>query len=95
MQQMSNELRDRCIHSLTSRGYTQKAANSIFTEIMNDLAHTLLADGKAVLPGVGTLKKYHRKARKGYDIQHGTMGEIPETIAVKFIPAKQIREALN
>lgn len=92
---MSNDLRERCIQSLTSRGYTQKAANSIFTEIMNDLAHTLLADGKAVLPGVGTLRKYRRKARKGYDIQNGGMGEIPATNAVKFIPAKQIRESLN
>ena len=91
---MSNDFRERCLHSLTSRGYTQKAANSIFIEIMNDLAHTLVGDGKAVLPGVGTLKKYRRKARKGYDIQAGTMGEIPETTAVKFIPAKQIREAI-
>lgn len=92
---MSNEFRERCIYSMTSRGYTQKAAISIFTELMNDLAHTLLADDKAVLPGVGTLKKYKRKARKGYDIKQGIMGEIPETNAVKFIPAKQIKDALN
>lgn len=92
---MSNDLRDRCIASMTAAGHTQKAANHIFTEIMNDVATTLLAEGKAVLPGVGTLKKYRRKARKGYDIQIGGMGEIPATTAVKFIPAKQIRSALN
>lgn len=52
-------------------------------------------DGEIPLPGIGKLKATTRAARAGVNPATGAAIEIPAKNAVKFVPAKALKEALQ
>lgn len=50
---------------------------------------------EAVLPGLGKLKTSLKRARTGRNPKTGEAVPIPERLAVKFVPAKPLKDALK
>lgn len=92
---MTTTLKDRFIDGMHSAGHTKKRAGEIFTELMNDIAYSLLHEGQAKLPGVGVLKVAQRAARTGRNPANGETMEIPAKSVIKFTSTKDLSEALN
>lgn len=74
------------------------ASHKEIESMLDALADTIQAElclGQQVkLPGVGTLTPVGRKGRKGRNPQTGAEIEIPATTAVKFKPAKALKDAV-
>jgi DNA-binding protein HU-beta len=47
------------------------------------------------LPGIGTLHKQHRAARKGRNPQTGEAIDIPARNVIDFRPGKALKDAIN
>lgn len=63
---------------------------------LEDICAAALRRGDRVtLPGIGTLEVVQRAARTGRNPQTGEAIEIPAQRAVKFRPAKSLRDAIR
>jgi len=82
-------------HLADKTGVTKKAARE-FVETLVDLAvQQTKKNGIFVLPGLGRMKKVHRKARMGRNPATGEPIKIPAKTVVKFYLAKAAKEAVG
>jgi len=65
-------------------------------DALGAIAQEEIPNGRDIpLPGIGKLKLVERAARTGRNPQTGEAIEIPAKKAVKFAPAKSLKEALR
>ena len=76
---------------LNSKKEAQAAVDKIFSAITDALAK----EENVTLVGFGTFKAAERKARKGRNPQTGEEIEIPARKVPKFIPGKNLKDAIN
>lgn len=75
----------------TTKKEAGQALDSLIEAIKADLKKK---DGKITLPGFGSFSKTKRKARKGINPQTGEQITIKAHNAVKFKPAKALKDAV-
>ncbi|MGM0418694.1 MAG: HU family DNA-binding protein [Thermodesulfobacteriota bacterium] len=76
---------------LNSKKEAQAAVDQVFSAITDALAK----DDSVTLVGFGTFKAADRKARKGRNPQTGDEIEIPARKVPKFVPGKNLKDAIN
>ncbi len=76
-------------------GLTKKQAGEAVDEIIKYIADTLTSGDRVQLPGLGILSVAERKARQGLNPQTRKTINIPASKAVKFKPAKSLKDAVN
>lgn len=76
---------------LNSKKEAQAAVDQVFSAITDALAK----EDSVTLVGFGTFKAAERKARKGRNPQTGEEIEIPARKVPKFIPGKNLKDAIN
>lgn len=76
---------------LNSKKEAQAAVDKVFSAITDALA----SQESVTLVGFGTFKAAERKARKGRNPQTGEEIEIPARKVPKFIPGKNLKDAIN
>lgn len=76
---------------LNSKKEAQAAVDKVFSAITDALAN----EDNVTLVGFGTFKAAERKARKGRNPQTGEEIEIPARKVPKFIPGKNLKDAIN
>lgn len=74
-------------------GAVLEAQATVITEHLASPNNTTAEE--AVLPGLGKLKTSLKAARTGRNPKTGEAVVIPERLAVKFAPAKALKDALN
>jgi DNA-binding protein HU-beta len=76
---------------LSSKKDAQAAVDQVFSAITDALAK----EDSVTLVGFGTFKASERKARKGRNPQTGEEIEIPARKVPKFVPGKNLKDAIN
>lgn len=80
---------------VAKKGLTMKQALAAI-DGFSEAVISSLAFGKGVfLRGFGTFKVMQRAARRGRDIAHNTLVDIPAHKIVKFIPSKQLKDVVK
>jgi DNA-binding protein HU-beta len=73
-------------------------SNKAVAAFLDDLAELAVKEAKKngvfVFPGLGRLKKAHRKARTGRNPQTGAAIKIPAKTVAKFYLAKSVKDAI-
>ena len=72
----------------------QQAADTIDT-LMGIMYDAFIKGNSIHLRGFGTFKVVTRKPKRARNIYTGTSVMVPERTAVKFIPGKALKEAMN
>ncbi|MEC2162861.1 HU family DNA-binding protein [Bacillus velezensis] len=76
-------------------GVAKKEATPKVEAVFNVIVETLTKGESIKIPGVGTFEVRERAARKGRNIQTGEEIEIPASKAVKFKPAKALKDSVK
>lgn len=76
-------------------GTTQKQAGDVVEAVFEAMASTLAGGGEFRHPGFGTFSVADRAARTGRNPQTGDAIQIAASKAVRFKPAKALKEAVN
>ncbi|MDY0131396.1 MAG: HU family DNA-binding protein [Desulforegulaceae bacterium] len=76
---------------LSSKKDAQAAVDQVFSAITEALAR----QENVTLVGFGTFKSSDRKARKGRNPQTGEEIDIPARKVPKFVPGKNLKDAIN
>ena len=76
---------------LSSKKDAQAAVDQVFSAITEALQN----NESVTLVGFGTFKTSDRKARKGRNPQTGEDIEIPARRVPKFVPGKNLKDAIN
>ncbi len=74
---------------------TKAQADEVVTSILNAIAGALGDGEKVTLVGFGTFSATERAARIGRNPQTGAELKIPASVAVKFSPGKELKEAVK
>ncbi len=74
---------------------TRAAAERAYSAFLNAIREGLQQGDKITLIGFGSFFVSERKARRGRNPQTGEPLEIPASKAVKFSPAKGLKEAIS
>ncbi len=74
---------------------TKAQADEAVTSILNAITDALGDGEKVTLVGFGTFSATERAARIGRNPQTGAELKIPASVAVKFSPGKELREAVK
>lgn len=72
----------------------RKTAVNFMDELINVAMRETKKNGVFTIPGVGKLRKVHRKARLGRNPQTGETIQIPAKTVVRFRVAKACKEAI-
>lgn len=76
-------------------GITTFQANADIETLMGILTEAFIKGNSIYLRGFGTFKVVTRKPKRARNIYTGTSVMVPERTAVKFIPGKVLKEAMN
>lgn len=76
-------------------GITTFQANADIETLMGILTEAFIKGSSIHLRGFGTFKVAKLKAKKARNITTGETVMVPERTAVKFIPGKALKEAMN
>jgi DNA-binding protein HU-beta len=74
---------------------TKKEAEAWLDAVMQVVGQSLEASGEATLPTLGKLKLHKKSAREGRNPKTGEAMTIPAKVAVKFVPAKSLKDFIN
>ena len=77
-----------------STGHTKTDANKIIDAAFNALAAKLVSGEEVSIAGFGKFTPKRREARKGRNPATGETIDVAATVAAKFAPAKQLKDAL-
>src|SRR3990172_2919064 len=72
----------------------KKTAAALLDELVNTAVKETRSKGTFVVPGIGRLRKAHRKARLGGTPQPGAPIKIPAKTVIRFRVFKPAREAI-
>jgi len=72
----------------------KKTAAALLDELVNTAVRETKAKGTFVIPGIGKLRKAHRKARMGRNPQTGAAIKIPAKTVARFCVSKVCKEAI-
>lgn len=81
-------------HLADKAGIAKKAAGVVLEELVNTAVRETKAKGTFALPGIGKLRKAHRKARMGRNPQTGEPIKIAAKTVVRFRVSKACKEAI-
>jgi len=78
-------------------GITKTLATDALDAVFNGITTMLTTEGRQELriPGFGTFKVVPRAPRNGRNPQTGEVIQIPGCNVVKFVPAKDLKEAVK
>lgn len=82
-------------HMADKSGTTKKQAGEFIATLVETAIKETKKGGIFVIPGLGRLKKVHRKARMGRNPQTGEAIKIKAKTVVKFYVAKAAKDAVN
>jgi DNA-binding protein HU-beta len=80
---------------LRTQGYQKKVVESIVKSAVNNITKSVANGEKVVISNLGVFSLTQRAARKGRNPQTGETIDIPAKKTVKFVPAKQLRQAIQ
>lgn len=83
------------IHSAANGSLTKAQTETAVQEMLAALTDAMVRQDKVTLVGFGSFESVKRAARQGRNPRTGETLRIPESRAVKFTPAKVLREKLN
>jgi len=84
------------VHHLAEKmGTSKKTAASFLGHLVDLAVKEAKKNGMFVLPGLGRLKKVHRKARMGRNPQTGKAIKISAKTTAKFYLAKSAKDAVS
>lgn len=72
----------------------KKTSAAFLEELVNTAVKETKAKGTFVVPGIGKLRKAHRKARMGRNPQTGAAIKIPAKTVVRFRVSKACKESI-
>ena len=75
-------------------GMTKKDAKTMLEAVVDTLVETLEAGNSVAIPGFGKLKIVERAARQAHNPQTKEIIEVPAKKAVRFAPAKALKDAI-
>lgn len=73
----------------------KKTAHKAASVLIDAFIDGIVNEDKVTLIGMGTTDKIIRQARKGRNPKTGEALEIPEKVAIRFKPGKELKEAIN
>ena len=73
----------------------KKTAHKAASVVIDSFIDGIVNDDKVTLIGMGTTDKIIRQARKGRNPKTGVAIDIPEKVAIRFKPGKELKEAIN
>jgi len=76
-------------------GLQLSAATNAVNDMIASLTCAFMRGDTVVFRGFGTFKVVQRKAKKARIINTGETIDVPATYTVKFVPSKQLKQALN
>ena len=86
---------DLVIQVSKETGVSKKVAESVIKSAVKAITKDLANGQKVVISNLGTFTTAQREARKGRNLQTGETINIPVKKTVKFIPTKQLNQALQ
>lgn len=72
----------------------KKTSAAFLEELVNTAVKETKSKGTFVVPGIGKLRKAHRKARMGRNPQTGAAIKIPAKTVVRFRVSKACKESI-
>jgi DNA-binding protein HU-beta len=72
----------------------KKTAAALLDELVDTAVRETKSKGVFVIPGIGKLRKAHRKARMGRNPQTGAAIKIPAKTVARFRVSKACKEAI-
>jgi len=82
-------------HMAEKHELSNKAVAAFFDSLIELAVKEAKKNGVFVFPGLGRLKKAHRKARTGRNPQTGAAIKIPAKTVAKFYLAKSVKDAIT
>ncbi len=76
-------------------GLSKRETQKVVDAIIGTIGDTLAAGEKVTLVGFGTFGVRQRKARRGRNPQTGATIQIPAKKVPKFVPGKNLKEAVR
>ena len=76
-------------------GITQRQADDVFRAVLDYIEQSLAEGGPVLIPGFGRFSITERAARNGRNPATGEEIQIPASKAVRFKPAKQLKDAVQ
>ena len=73
----------------------KKTAHKAASVVIDTFIEGIVNDEKVTLIGMGTTDKIIRQARQGRNPKTGEVIPIPEKVAIRFKPGKELKEAIN
>jgi DNA-binding protein HU-beta len=73
----------------------KKTAHKAASVVIDTFIEGIVNEDKVTLIGMGTTDKIIRQARKGRNPKTGVAIDIPEKVAIRFKPGKELKEAIN
>lgn len=74
---------------------SKKEAQAAVDQVFSAITEALTKKDNVTLVGFGTFKVSERKARKGRNPQTGKEIDIPARNVPKFVPGKNLKDAIN
>lgn len=76
-------------------GLPKVVVMNVFERSLETIANEVISGGKVSINGFGSFEKLKRKGKKGINPQTKEPMEIPESVTVKFKPAKTFKGYCN
>jgi|MDSY01.1.fsa_nt_gb DNA-binding protein HU-beta len=86
---------DLIIQISEDTGVSKKVAESIVKSAVKEITKSVANGEKVVISNLGVFSLAQRGARKGRNPQTGETINIPAKKTVKFVPAKQLNQAIQ
>lgn len=93
---MANYTKAELLTEVAERaGVSKTEVESVIDALFSTVTAQAKAGNKVSWPGFGSFSISHRAARTGRNPQTGAEIQIPATSALKFTPAKALKDQLN
>lgn len=93
---MANYTKAELLTEVAERaGVSKTEAESVIDALFSTVTGQAKAGNKVSWPGFGSFSISHRAARTGRNPQTGAEIQIPASSALKFTPAKALKDLLN
>jgi DNA-binding protein HU-beta len=79
----------------TKTNESQATVGRVLDALFSDTVARLRADGEVLLPSIGKLKATNKPERPGRNPRTGEAIVIDAKVALKFVPAKALKDAVN
>lgn len=93
---MATQAKTQTVENISEKtGFTKKDTGIFYDSFLKDILDTMGNGDKFFMRGVGSFEIYIRKATRRRNPLTGEIVEVPEKKAIRFIPGKLLKAAIE